>query len=212
MLTPRRGRVSKAAAGGVHQLRWLLIALAAIGCGLPKNVVRSPSSALTDTQHTTLGELTDPAEAKHPGESGFLLFNTGEGAIQARVALADAAQSSIDVQYFQWGRDTVGRVLLDRVMEAADRGVRVRLLIDDYWAEGYDVPFITLDAHPNIEVRVFNPFSRGKMRLTELLGRFTQLNRRLHKKLFIADSQVHARRAKARRRWLRRRLGRAVRK
>src|SRR6516165_10967946 len=124
----------------MRELRWLLVALAAIGCGLPKNVGRPPSSALEDTRHTTLGELTTPAKTKHPGESGFLLFNTGEGAIQARVAMADVAQSSIDAMYFQWGRDTVGRVLLDRLMAVADRGVRVRLLIDDYWSSGEDLP------------------------------------------------------------------------
>ncbi|HKA28576.1 MAG TPA: phospholipase D family protein, partial [Candidatus Binatia bacterium] len=157
----------------MRQLRWLLVALAAIGCGLPKNVVRPPSSALVDTHHTTLGELTAPAQAKHPGQSGFLLFNTGEGAIQARVAMAELAQSSIDAMYFQWGRDTVGRVLLDRMIAAADRGVRVPLLIDDYWASGYDLSFETIAAHPNMEVRVFNPFVRGRMRVTQLLGRFT---------------------------------------
>ena len=92
----------------MRHLLWLLVALAAVGCELPKNVVRPPSSALMDTRHTTLGELITPAVAKHPGESGFLLFNTGEGAIQARVALADVAQSSIDAQYFIWGRGTVG--------------------------------------------------------------------------------------------------------
>jgi len=106
------------------------------------------------------------------------------------VAMADLAQSSIDAMYFQWGRDTVGRVLLDRMMAAADRGVRVRLLIDDYWSSGEDLPFETIDAHPNIEVRVFNPFARGRMRVTQLLGRFTELNRRMHKKLFIADGQL----------------------
>jgi cardiolipin synthase C len=174
----------------MRQLRWLLVALAAIGCGLPKNVVRPPSSALVDTRHTTLGELITPAVAKHPGESGFLLFNTGEGAIQARVAMADVAQSSIDAQYFMWGRDTVGRVLLARLIAAADRGVRVRLLIDDYWSSGQDLSFDAIDAHPNIEVRVFNPFSRGRMRVTQLLGRFTELNRRMHNKLFVADGQV----------------------
>ena len=68
----------------MRHLRWLLVALAVVGCELPENVVRPPSSALVDTHHTTLGGLTAPAEAKHPGESGFLLFNTGEGAIQAR--------------------------------------------------------------------------------------------------------------------------------
>jgi putative cardiolipin synthase len=182
--------MSKDAARTIRQLRWLLVALAAIGCGLAKNVVRPPSSALMDTHHTRLGELTAPATAEHPGESGFLLFNTGEGGIQARVAMADVAQSSIDAQYFMWGRDTVGRVLLERLMAAADRGVRVRLLIDDYWASGYDFPFATTDAHPNIEIRVFNPFTRGRMRVTQLLGRFTTLNRRMHKKLFIADGQL----------------------
>ena len=75
-------------------------------------------------------------------------------------------------------------------MAAADRGVRVRVLIDDYWASGYDLPFITVDAHPNIEVRVFNPFTRGRIRLMELVGHFTLLNRRMHKKLFVADGQV----------------------
>mgnify|MGYP003694515779 CR=1 FL=1 len=87
----------------MRQLRWVLVALAAIGCGLPKNVDRPPSSALVDTRHTTLGALTASAVAKHPGESGFLLFNTGEGAIQARVAMADVAQSSIDAQVFPVG-------------------------------------------------------------------------------------------------------------
>src|SRR4030095_9700907 len=109
---------------------------------------------------------------------------------QARVAMADVAQSSIDAQYFQWGRDTVGRVLIDRLIAAADRGVRVRVLIDDYWASGHDPAFQALDAHPNIEIRVFNPFSRGRMRVSQLLGRFTELQRRMHNKLFVADGQV----------------------
>ena len=174
----------------MRHLRWLLVTLAAMGCSLPENVVRPPSSALVDTHHTTLGELTAPANAKHPGQSGFLLFNTGEGAIQARVAMADLAQSSIDAQYFQWGRDTLGHVLLDRIMTAADRGVRVRLLIDDYYDSGYDLSFETIAAHPNIEVRVFNPFARGTMRTLQLLGRFTELNRRMHNKLFVADGQL----------------------
>jgi cardiolipin synthase C len=173
----------------MRHLRWLLVALAVVGCALPKDVVRPPSSALVDTQHT-LGGLTAPATAKHPGESGFLLFNTGEGAIQARVAMADLAQSSIDAMYFQWGRDTVGRVLLDRMMAAADRGVRVRLLIDDYWTSGYDLSFQTINTHPNMEVRVFNPYVRGRMRITQLLGRFTELNHRMHQKLFVADGQL----------------------
>jgi putative cardiolipin synthase len=172
------------------ELRPLVVALAVSGCALPKNVVRPPSSALLDTDQTTLGALIAPAVAAHPGESGFVLYNTGEGAIRARVALADVAQSSIDAQYFMWAGDAIGRVLVDRILAAADRGVRVRLLIDDYSDRGHDVAFETLDAHPNIEVRVYNPFARGWLRVLQLLGRFTELNRRMHNKVFAADGRV----------------------
>jgi putative cardiolipin synthase len=86
----------------MRHLRSLVVVLTVSGCALPKNVVRTPSNALLDTHPTTLGESIAPAVAAHPGESGFLLYNTGEGAIQARVALADVAESSIDAQYFMW--------------------------------------------------------------------------------------------------------------
>ena len=175
----------------MRRLRWLVVALILSGCALPKNVVRPPSSAILDGNDTTLGALIAPAVAAHPpGESGFLLYNTGEGGIQARVALADVAQSSIDAQYYLWAGDTIGRVLLDRIIAAADRGVRVRLLVDDYESHGQDTAFETLHAHPNIEVRVFNPFARGWMRILQLLGRFNELNRRAHNKLFVADGKV----------------------
>ena len=106
------------------------------------------------------------------------------------MALADVAQSSIDAQYYLWAGDTIGRVLLDRIIAAADRGVRVRLLIDDYEATGHDTAFETLHSHPNIEVRVFNPYARGWMRILQYLGRFNELNRRMHNKLFVADGKV----------------------
>src|SRR5256885_17138873 len=148
-LAPRVG-------GCMRRLRLLALTVILAGCALPKSVVRPFSSAIVDTERTTLGALIAPTVAAHPGESGFLLYNTGEGGIQARVALADVAQSSIDAQYYMWAGDTIGRVLLDRIITAADRGVRVRLLIDDYDNHGHDVAFETLAAHPNIEVRVFN--------------------------------------------------------
>jgi putative cardiolipin synthase len=174
----------------MRHLRLVVAALVVSSCALPKNVVRPPSSAILDTQQTTLGALIAPAVAAHPGESGFLLYNTGEGAVQARVALADAAQSSIDAQYYHWAGDTLGRVILARLIEAADRGVRVRLLLDDYDNKGHDVAFETLDAHPNIEVRVFNPYARGTMRVLQYIGRFNELNRRMHNKVFVADGKV----------------------
>ena len=169
----------------------LVLALTLSGCALPKNVVRPPSSAILDPKGTTLGELIAPVVASHaPGESGFVLYNTGEGGIQARVALADVAQSSIDAQYYLWAGDSIGRVLIQHLVAAANRGVRVRLLVDDYESHGQDTAFETLQSHPNIEVRVFNPFARGTMRLLQLLGRFNELNRRAHNKLFVADGNV----------------------
>ena len=116
----------------MRQLRWLLVTLAVIGCALPKNVARPPSSALS-TRATTLGELIAPVVAEHPGESGFVLFNTGEGAHSGAGGAGRCRRSRASTpSTFMWAGDTIGRVLLERLIAAADRGVRVRLLIDDY--------------------------------------------------------------------------------
>ncbi|HXU71760.1 MAG TPA: phospholipase D family protein [Polyangia bacterium] len=174
----------------------LVAALLVFGCAgggcyiLPKNIARPPSTAILDTGGTTVGRAVAASVAGHPGQSGFLLFNTGDGAIQARTSLAMMAQSSIDAQYFEWAGDAVGRAVLERLIAAADRGVRVRLLVDDYNTKGHDLDFAALDAHPNIEVRVFNPFVRGRLRLPQILGRFTELNHRMHNKMFLVDGQV----------------------
>ena len=164
----------------------LLLALATTACvTLPRG--GAPASSAVVAADTPLARALAPAAAAHPGDSGFALLNTGQAAIEARVALAELARSSIDAQYFEWAGDTVGRVLLARVLAAADRGARVRLLIDDYNTKGHDLAFETLDAHPNIEVRVFNPFVRGRLRLPQFAGRWTELNHRMHNKMFIVD-------------------------
>jgi putative cardiolipin synthase len=164
-----------------------VLAATAVGCvALPRHPERPASTAILDAATPLRGALAS-AMAAHPGASGFVLFDRGEAAIQARVALAEVAQSSLDAQYFEWAGDRLGRVLIDRVLAAADRGVRVRLLIDDYTNKGKDLGFETLDAHPNIEVRVFNPFARGRMRLPQFIGRWTELNHRMHNKMFVVD-------------------------
>jgi len=168
-----------------------LAALALVGCAmLPKHIDRPVSMARADTRDTTLGRLIAPAAAAHAPQSGFVLYNTGEGAIQARVALAEVAQATIDAQYFEWAGDDIGRALLARVIAAADRGVRVRLLIDDYNTKGHDLAFEALAAHPNISVRVFNPFARGRLRFSQFIGRFTEINHRMHNKMFVVDGQA----------------------
>src|SRR3954465_11454489 len=129
-----------------------VVSFAFVGCViLPKHIDRPVSTALADTAGTPLGPLIAPAAAAHPSESGFVLYNSGEPAIQARVALAEVAQASLDAQYYHWAGGDIGRVLLARIIEAADRGVRVRLLLDDFTTKGHDVAFEALAAHPNIQ-------------------------------------------------------------
>src|SRR3954469_17318376 len=146
------GRMGRRAVLGVF-------AVALAGCAvLPKHIDRPVSHAIADAHDSALARLVAPVAAQHPRDSGFLLYNTGEGAIQARVALAAVAASTIDAQYYEWAGDALGRAVLEQVLAAADRGVRVRLLIDDYAAKGHDIAFEALDAHANIEVLVFNSY------------------------------------------------------
>jgi len=124
------------------------------------------------------------------GESAHWLLDRNELALRARLALADEAAVSLDVQYFVWQSDASGHLLADRMLHAADRGVSVRILVDDFGVSGKGGDVLKLDAHPNIEVRTFNPWSTRGNRLgtsTEFLARARVLNRRMHNKTFIAD-------------------------
>ena len=126
------------------------------------------------------------------GESAHWLLDRNQLALQARLALADEAAESLDVQYFVWQSDATGHLLADRMLHAADRGVRIRILIDDFGVSGKGGDVLKLDAHPNIEVRNFNPWSTRGNRLgtsTEFLARAYVLNRRMHNKTIIADGR-----------------------
>jgi putative cardiolipin synthase len=157
---------------------------------LPKGYERAPSSAFSDTDHTTLGRSLTPIVTRHSGESGLAPLLKGTDAFAARWILADIAERSIDAQYYIWHDDDTGKLLLRQLMRAADRGVRVRLLLDDIYTTTYDLKLSTLDLHPNIEVRVFNPFIARKRRFLEGITSFRRINRRMHNKSFTADNQV----------------------
>lgn len=166
------------------------IALSA-GCAtLPPPTDRVPSQALTDTGQTRLGQAVAPWLAEHPGLSGFMPFEDPHDAFAARVLLARAAERSLDVQYFIWHGDAVGTLLWEALWQAAGRGVRVRLLIDDANNAGLDAVLAALDAHPNIELRLYNPFVNRGSRALGYLSDFTRLNRRMHNKSFTADNRV----------------------
>ncbi len=169
-----------------------LLALAvATGCAAHyAKYPRSPSTAFQEYHATTLGRLFEPAAAEHPGESGVLYMRYGSKALVARLALADLAERSLDLQYFIWDADISGHLLADRIIRAADRGVRVRVLLDDLSIVDRDTAIAQLSAHPNIEIRAFNPFRGRGNRWTDFLTDPSRVNRRSHNKLMIADNAI----------------------
>jgi putative cardiolipin synthase len=153
---------------------------------------RSESFHETDTADTFLGQQILPVVATKPeGHSGFYPMGDGVDALAARILLAQRAEKTIDVQYYLIKSDIVGRAFILSLLRAADRGVRVRLLLDDMFTKGYDVGMAALHSHPNFEIRIFNPFNRGATgRSLGAVTSFSRINRRMHNKSFTADNQI----------------------
>ena len=158
--------------------------------GLPNNDNRSRSETITDTADTRLGHLFDGRISNNDNENGIIELPGGRDAFAARAVLARIADKSIDTQYYMWHQDTVGRLLIFELIKAADRGVRVRILVDDmYGSDGQDT-WLAMDVHPNIEVRLFAPYSRRQPMYLQFLTRFKDVNARMHTKTFTADNQA----------------------
>ncbi len=151
---------------------------------------RPQTHAFTDTQATTLGQVFCDDMAARPGQSGFFPLNNGLDAFVARAVLAQVAQRSIDTQYYMIHNDVVGSLFVNQLYKAAERGVRVRLIVDDIDQEGRDIETAVLDSHPNIEVRIFNPFSRNTGRTLQYVTGFNKQTRRAHNKSFTVDNQA----------------------
>ncbi|WP_304622716.1 MULTISPECIES: phosphatidylserine/phosphatidylglycerophosphate/cardiolipin synthase family protein [unclassified Pantoea] len=137
-----------------------------------------------------LKALAEARCAMHPGLSGIYPLNDGLDAFAARYLLMGMAQHSIDVQYYIWHNDLSGRLLFSALLDAAERGVKVRLLLDDNNTPGLDDTLAELDRHPNIAVRLFNPFSFRTLRALGYLTDFARLNRRMHNKSLTVDGAV----------------------
>lgn len=152
----------------------------------------TPGTAFERPAETTLGKAYIAKQAEAPGKSGFRLLNNGVSALMTRAALADLAERAIDVQYYIFDADEVGSFLLDRLLAAADRGVRVRMILDDYLI-GFDEPTLArIGAHPNVELRIFNPY-RDRARWSrhlQMLFNLDRLGRRMHNKIFVVDGQA----------------------
>jgi cardiolipin synthase C len=193
----RRGRGATSTALVSAVVKAILACLLAVpvvsmcGCkSLPQQPERQESHAILDTAHTRLGNSVEPYLAQHPGMSGFHPLDQGADAFVARVALVRAAERTLDVQYYAFHADGIGAALMNELLMAADRGVRVRLLLDDLHTSGQDDILAALDSHANVEVRLFNPFVHRGARWLDFLGDFSRVNRRMHNKSITADSLV----------------------
>ncbi|MEM5291840.1 phospholipase D family protein [Paraburkholderia sabiae] len=168
----------------------LLSATMLAGCAIPPPANRTQSTAVTpeQAQATRLGRTVAHKLEKHPGLTGIDPLVDPLEAFAARMDLARSAQCSLDVQYYIWRNDLTGTLLLEALREAAERGVRVRLLLDDNGIpSALDDTLAALGAHPNIEVRLFNPFKIRRPKFIGFLTDFSRLNRRMHNKSFTAD-------------------------
>jgi putative cardiolipin synthase len=151
---------------------------------------KSYSRAITDTADTPLGKYAAYQTAQLDGQSGFYPLKQGMDALGIRLRLAEKAEKSIDLQYFLMKNDTAGAVMANALLKAADRGVRVRFLMDDVFTTVPDHSFLLINKHPNIEIRIFNPVSRSGIYAFNFVGQFSQANRRMHNKSFTVDNSI----------------------
>jgi putative cardiolipin synthase len=175
----------------------LLLGLVAACTGnVRPDVVKEPSHAVAPAAGTPIAASVAPVEAAMaPDQSGFRLLTLNTNALLSRIVLAEKAQQSIDLQTFIYENDDTGRLVAQALLKAADRGVRVRVLVDDM-TKGEDSQRLleALEAHPNIEVRWFNPFNTRNpgavSKAAQMLMDFRRLNRRMHNKSWIVDNRV----------------------
>ncbi|MCP4077825.1 MAG: phospholipase D family protein [Gammaproteobacteria bacterium] len=150
---------------------------------------REISLAFSNSLETSLGQLSASASVSHAEKSGFLILNTGHDALLKRVSLLVKAEKAIDLQYYIWNSDKSGRLLAQQLLLAADKGIHVRLLLDDFSAGNRDTLLLMMNAHPNIDIRIYNP-NASQNKIVGFIGDFKRLNQRMHNKSFIVDGSV----------------------
>ncbi|MDD5058170.1 MAG: phospholipase D family protein [Sideroxydans sp.] len=152
---------------------------------LPTTARAEPEAAMS---------IIDQQLSAHPGQSGIYVLNSGEEALFARAWLADHAQHSIEVQYFIWSADNIGILAAEALLRAAERGVKVRIIVDDLMIDAPDESLLALARHPNIDIRIYNPKSSVgvplQKRALNVVGDFRGVNQRMHDKTFIVDGKV----------------------
>jgi putative cardiolipin synthase len=182
-----RGSITSWLRGSTAALAALVLSACTM---LPAQVDRPFSSARPAAADSPLAQIANDS-SPGPALTGFRLLPDGMFSLDARIELVNRARHSLDVQYYLIQDDRSGRLLMRNLRDAAMRGVRVRLLVDDLYTTGADPMFIGLAAFPNVEVRLFNPFCCARQsivgKFTASLADFRRLNHRMHNKLLIAD-------------------------
>lgn len=184
-------------------LRWLLLLLTLVALlvlsgllladHLTPKAVGTPSTSLPlQPAQSAIDREVERLQALHPQQSGVAFLPEGLEAYAARAVITRHAARSLDLQYYIWHDDLIGHLMVQELHQAAERGVRVRILLDDMNAQDKDALMMALDEHPNIEIRLYNPFRNrdGLWRLVEMVQRFFSVNHRMHNKAWIADGRV----------------------
>ena len=170
----------------------LIIAISVLSAcsSLPTDFDGTDSYAYTDTAQTTLGKKAAEITGDDTSNSTMYLVAEGTDAFLTRMVLLSFAERSVDVQYFIWKSDLIGKLLMNKMVEAAERGVRIRMLLDDLTLDSETKAIIfAMDQHQNIDVRIYNPFSSSGYRVSAAITDTYRINRRMHNKSFTADSQ-----------------------
>jgi len=155
---------------------------------VPEVYPRTSSYAMTNYKSTNIGKVMEREVARHPGKSGFNIIRYGREAFTARIAMTDLTDKTLDLQYYLWDPDETGRLLAYHTLQVADRGVKVRVLLDDIGLQGRDNMIAAMDAHPNIEIRIFNPFSNRGLHALDFVTDTDRVNHRMHNKTVIMDN------------------------
>lgn len=168
----------------------VMVSLLSACASVPFDYPREQSEAIPSSPETAIGDFAADWGVKHGDKAGLVGLSSGIDALGARLRMLELAQESIDAQYFILKKDRAGALFAGGLLTAADRGVRVRLLIDDIFSPGVDEAFTLLSTHPNIEVRLFNPLPRQSFRYLGYLADFSRANRRMHNKSFTVDNSM----------------------
>ena len=174
----------------VTQLALVAIVATITGCAsVDFDYPKEESRVIQGTEDTHLGRLVADDVAGHPGQAGFYSILDGIDSLSLRLLMAKRAEKTIDAQYFLIYNDFVGNAFANALLQAANRGVRVRFLLDDILSAGLDPGLATLDSHPNIEVRIFSPLAYRSARALNI-GQYDRMTRRMHNKSFTVDNQI----------------------